>query len=82
MLRREGSQIVRAAIVRPTTYARDGASNQGHCKTCYPESYGYQGLPKGSVRLGAAERRFPPGLQWVQYPEWPESPGLAIMLVR
>src|SRR5262249_15115744 len=31
---------------------RIGLSDKGHCKAHAKESYGYQGLPKGSVRPG------------------------------
>src|SRR5258706_9714442 len=36
---------------RPAEHGRDKA----HCKAAAEEPYGYQGLPKGSVRLGKEE---------------------------
>jgi hypothetical protein len=33
-------------------HVEDGLSDKGHCKARTKESYGYQGLPKGSVRPG------------------------------
>src|SRR6266852_7154599 len=46
---------IRSAMSADQT--RDGLSDKGHCKAGYQESYGYQGLPKGSVRTSYDRNR-------------------------